>query len=56
MNALDIIDEHMIIRNTIGYDGIKDIEVWDLPEVLAFLKIANNYTRMKNLLDESKKN
>jgi hypothetical protein len=56
MNALEIIDEHMIIRNTIGYDGIKDIEVYDLPDVLVFLKIVNNYMRMKNILDESKKN
>ncbi len=56
MDALEIIDEHMIIRNTVGYDAIKDIEVYDLPTVLGFLKVVNNYMRMKNLLDESKKN
>jgi hypothetical protein len=56
MNALEIIDEHMIIRNTIGYDGIKDIEVYDLPDVLVFFKIVYNYMRMKSILDESKKN
>lgn len=56
MNPLQIIDEHMIIRDTVGYDGIKDVELWDLPAVLQFLKIVNNYMRMQNLLDESKKN
>jgi len=51
MNALDIIDEHIIIRETIGYDGIKDIDVVDLPEVLKFLKIVYNYNKMVKLND-----
>lgn len=49
MKALDIIDEHIIIRETIGYDGIKDVDVSDLPEVLNFLKIIHNYNKMIKL-------
>jgi len=51
MSHLDIIDEHIVIRETIGYEGIKDIEVYDLPEVLNFLKIVFNYQRMQRLLE-----
>jgi len=46
MNALDIINEHIIIRETIGYDGIKDVDLVDIPEVLKFLKIVHNYNKM----------
>lgn len=49
MNALDIIDEHIIIRETIGYEGIKDIDLVDLPEVLKFLKIVYNYQKLGNI-------
>jgi hypothetical protein len=46
MNDIEIIDEHIIIRETIGYDGIKDVELWDLPAVLQFLKVVYNYQKM----------
>lgn len=46
MKDLDIIVEHIIIRETVGYDLISKIEVCDLPSVLHFLKIVNNYQRM----------
>ena len=46
MKALDIIDEHIIIRETVGYNFLKDIEVSDLPQVIDFLKILYNYNRM----------
>jgi hypothetical protein len=49
MNALDIIDEHIIIRETIGYEGISKVEVYDLPQVLQFLRIVHNYQKMVNL-------
>ena len=49
MNALDIIDEHIIIRETIGYDKLKDIALEDLPSVLEFLKIIYNYQKMSQL-------
>ena len=53
MDALNIIDEHIIIRETIGYEEIKDVEVYDLPEVLKFLKIVYNYQKMVNLENKS---
>jgi hypothetical protein len=49
MSDLNIIEEHIIIRETVGYDGIKDIDVFDLPEVLRFLKIVHNYQKIYNL-------
>lgn len=52
MNAIETINQHMIIRETIGYDGIKEIEVYDLPQVMDFLKIVHNYQRMQNLISK----
>ena len=49
MDSLSIIDEHIIIRETIGYEGIKDVEVYDLPQILQFLRIVHNYQKMVNL-------
>jgi len=46
MNPLDIVDEHIIIRETVGYDLISKVELCDLPAVMGFLKIVNNYQRM----------
>jgi len=46
MNELQTIDEHILIRETVGYDVIKDIDVFDMPQVLQFLKICQNYTKM----------
>jgi len=52
MNDLEIIDQHTVIRETVGYEGIADIEVYDLPQVLDFLKIVYNYQRMNRLIKE----
>ena len=49
MKPLDIIDEHIIIRETVGYDFIKKIELEDLPETLKFLKIVYNYQKINKL-------
>ena len=49
MNALDLVEEHIIIRETIGYEALNDIEIEDIPEVIKFLKIVYNYNRMSNL-------
>lgn len=46
MNELQIIKEHMIIRETIGYDAIKDVKLHDLPQVIKFLQIVWNYQKM----------
>jgi hypothetical protein len=39
----------MIIRNTIGYDLISEIDVCDVPNVLKFLKIVDNYINMSEI-------
>ena len=49
MKSLEIIDHHIVIRETVGYDFINKIEVHDLPEVIKFLTIVYNYTRMKDV-------
>lgn len=49
MNGIDIIDEHIIIRETIGYDKLNEIDVIDIPEVLNFLKIVHNYMKMNEI-------
>lgn len=49
MDILQTIDEHMIIRETVGYDTIKQVEVWDLPNVMQFLKIVWNYNKISQL-------
>ena len=51
MGQLQTINEHYIIRETIGYSLLNKIELEDIPEVVRFLKIVYNYKRMKKLLD-----
>ena len=52
MNTLDLIEEHIIIRETVGYEVLSDIEIEDVPEVMKFLKIVYNYRRMSNLISK----
>ena len=52
MGSIQIIDHHTVIRDTVGYDVLKEIDVIDLPEVIKFLKIVNNYIRMKNIKED----
>lgn len=49
MNTLDLIEEHIIVRETVGYEVLNNIEIEDIPEVIKFLKIIYNYKRMTNL-------
>lgn len=49
MKDLQTIDEHTIIRETVGYDVISKIDVCYLPQVLQFLRICHNYQKMKNI-------
>ncbi len=51
MNALDLIDEHQIIRETVGYDFLNDVELVDLPELMKFLKIVYNYKKLTRLTE-----
>jgi hypothetical protein len=46
MSVTDIIDEHIIIRETVGYDILKQVDIVDIPVFLEFLKIVYNYKRM----------
>lgn len=54
MDALDLIDEHIIIRETVGYEFLNKVEIEDIPELMKFLKIVYNYKRMNNI--ENKNN
>jgi hypothetical protein len=54
MNPIDLIDEHQIIRETVGYEFLKDVELVDIPEVMKFLKIIYNYKKLKAI--EEKQN
>lgn len=53
MNTLDLVEEHIIIRETVGYEVLNNIEIEDIPEVIKFLKIVYNYKRMNNLENKS---
>jgi len=52
MDVLQTINEHMIIRETCGYDVIKNVEVYDIPNVMQFLTICWNYEKMSNIEKE----
>jgi len=49
MKWWEIVDEHVVIRETCGYDAIAKIDVVDLPEVMKFLKICHNYEKMQRI-------
>jgi hypothetical protein len=50
MNQLDIIDQHLIIRETVGYEILNEVAIEDMPKVMEFLKIMYNYNRMKRFV------
>ncbi len=50
--AIDMLEHHMIIRETIGYELISKLEEYDIPEIMDFLKICHNYIKMKRLQNE----
>jgi hypothetical protein len=54
MNHIDIIDEHLIIRETVGYEVLNQVPIEDMPKVMEFLKIVYNYNRMKRVAKEDK--
>lgn len=53
-NWWTIVNEHQIIRDTVGYDGIKEIDTVDMPQVMDFLQIVWNYTKMYSILKDEK--
>ena len=54
-DPLQIMDEHLYIRETVGYDFIKDVEVYDLPNLIKFLEIVWNYNKMCEILKKENK-
>jgi len=52
MNHIDIIDEHLVIRETVGYEVLNQVPIEDMPKVMEFLKIVYNYNRMKRVVKE----
>jgi hypothetical protein len=46
--TLDLINNHIVIRETVGYNFLNNIEIEDIPEVMEFLKIVFNYSKMKD--------
>jgi hypothetical protein len=54
MSPLDQIDEHLIIRETVGYEFLNYVELYDIPEVMKFLKIVYNYKKIKHIENEQK--
>ena len=49
MSCLQTIQDHVIIRDTVGYEAISKIDVMDMPKVMEFLKVVNNYIKMSKL-------
>ena len=49
MKPLDLIDEHEVIRETVGYEFLNNVELVDIPEIMGFLKIVYNYKKINNL-------
>ena len=51
MEAIEIIDEHLLIRKTVGYDFLKNVELCDLPSVLKFLRVVQTYRTIDRLTE-----
>ena len=49
MKDYDIILHHELIRNTVGYDFISDIDLFDLLAVINFLEITLDYSKLDNI-------
>jgi len=50
--TLDLINNHIVIRETVGYNFLNNIAIEDIPEVMEFLKIVFNYSKMKDKTNE----
>lgn len=49
-----IVNEHTVIRETVGYDVVEEMDLIDMPVVLDFLQIVQNYTNIHKILKEEK--
>lgn len=52
MNDIELIEHHILIRETIGYELLSKIDVFDISCVMKFLKIVNNYNKIKDVLNK----
>ena len=50
MVNIKLIEKHTLIRETIGYKALSEIPLKDVPQVLSFLRIIQNYIKMKNII------
>ena len=46
--TLDLINNHIVIRETVGYNFLNNIAIEDIPEVMEFLKLVFNYIKIKD--------
>ena len=49
MNPITTIEQHEVIRKTIGYNLLSQIDLVDLPVVIEFLTVVNNYNNLKRI-------
>ena len=49
MKDYETILHHEIIRNTVGYDFISDLDLFDLLAVINFLEITLDYSKLDNI-------
>ena len=49
MKDYEKILHHEIIRNTVGYDFISDLDLFDLLAVINFLEITLDYSKLDNI-------
>ena len=54
MKDTDIIDHHQIIRETVGYEVLKEFPLEDMPRIIEFLKVIYNHQRM-NRVDQGER-
>lgn len=54
MNPIATIEQHETIRNTIGYNLLSQIDLVDLPVVIEFLTVVNNYNNLKRIENGNK--
>lgn len=54
MNPIATIEQHETIRKTIGYNLLSQIDLVDLPVVIEFLTVVNNYNNLKRIENGNK--
>ena len=48
----DLVYNHLIIRETVGYEFLNKVPLEDIPEVMKFLRLIFNYTKIKNINEQ----